>query len=73
MTKKYRVDGLDCGNCAAKIERGILALDGVSSATVNFMTGRITVEVDDAHKESIEAEMQKIVRKIEPDAVMRKL
>ena len=46
MKKTFRLEGLDCANCAAKIERGIAALDGVSNASVNFMTGKLTIEAE---------------------------
>lgn len=66
--KKFRVEGLDCANCAAKIERGIQGINGVKSATLSFMTGKLTIDADDANMGAIVAEAEKIVRKIEPDA-----
>lgn len=72
MTKKFRVDGLDCANCAAKIERAVAALDGVTSANLNFMTGKLAIDAEDAQMDSIVAEAEKIVRKIEPGAVLKK-
>ena len=38
MKKTYRIEGLDCANCAAKIEGMISKLDGVNSCTINFIT-----------------------------------
>lgn len=66
--KKFRVEGLDCANCAAKIERGIQGIEGVKGATLSFMTGKLTIDADDAQMGAIVAEAEKIVRKIEPDA-----
>jgi len=40
----YRIVGLDCGDCAAKLERRVAMLAGVSLATINFATGKMTVE-----------------------------
>lgn len=73
MKKTFRVEGLDCANCAAKMERGIAALDGVTSATINFMTSKLTIEGDDARMTEIVEEAGKIVRKVEPDALLKKL
>lgn len=39
----FQVSGLDCGDCAAKLEKRIAALSGVISATVNFGAGKLTV------------------------------
>lgn len=72
MKKVFRVEGLDCANCAAKMERGIQALDGVSSATINFMTSKLTIEGDEGRMPGIIAEAEKIVRKVEPDATLKR-
>lgn len=34
--KSYRLEGLDCANCAMKIEKGVQQIDGVKEATVNL-------------------------------------
>ena len=40
------VDGLRCASCIAKLEHGVLALDGVIEARVNFTTKRLHVAHD---------------------------
>lgn len=72
MKKQFRVEGVDCGNCAAKIERGVAAIGGVTGATFNFMSGKLTIEGDDARMTEIVAEAEKVMKKVEPDATMRK-
>lgn len=72
MKKKFRLEGLDCANCAAKIETAINKLDGVKEASVNFMTTKLVIEGDDDKMPEIIKEAEKIVRKIEPDTVMKK-
>lgn len=42
----FRVSGMDCGDCAAKLERKIAAMAGVRSATINFGAGKLSVEHD---------------------------
>lgn len=46
----YRLSGLDCGDCAAKLEKRLSMIPGVASATVNFSTAKMTAvhECDDA-------------------------
>lgn len=72
MKTIYKVDGLCCASCADKIEAEVKKLDGVSSAKVSFMTTKMTLEIDEAKQPSIEKEAAKIVKKIEPDAVLVK-
>lgn len=70
-----KVTGIDCANCAAKIENKISKIKGVTDAGVNFMTGKVFIEVDEkalSKKDEILAEVEKIISKIEPDAVIEK-
>lgn len=43
----YRIQGLDCPDCAMKLERNIAALKGVTSASLVFETAKLTVEHDE--------------------------
>lgn len=67
MKKVFRLEDLDCANCAAKMELAIAKVDGVASATVSFMTQRLTVEADDARFDDIMKEIVKTCKKVEPD------
>ncbi len=70
MTKTYRLTGLCCANCAAKIERMVNKLDTVDEATLNFMTSKLIVEVKDNATEETENKILDIVKKVEPDVVV---
>jgi cation transport ATPase len=72
MKKTYRLQGLGCANCAAKMERAINELDGVKNATVNFITTKMVIEAEDEKMAAIAAAAEKIVKKIEPDVIVRK-
>ncbi len=67
MKKVYRLEDLDCANCAAKMERAISKLDGVSAANVNFMTQRMTIDADESRFDEIMRDVVKICKKVEPD------
>lgn len=43
-TSTFRIEGMDCADCAAKLEKKLAALAGVRSAAVNFGAGKLTVE-----------------------------
>ncbi len=72
MKKKFMLNGLGCANCAAKMENAICKLDGVKKANVNFFTTRLMIEGEDEKMPAIIQEAKKIVKKIEPDVVMKK-
>lgn len=67
MKKVYKLEDLDCANCAAKMERSIAKIDGVTSANVSFMMLKMTVEADDERFDDIMKEVVKVCKKIEPD------
>ena len=71
MKKSYMLDGLDCANCAAKMEKAINNLEEVKTATVNFMTAKLTIEADGDYDDLI-YKAEKVIRKIEPDVKIRK-
>ncbi|MBV7389302.1 heavy metal translocating P-type ATPase [Enterococcus alishanensis] len=71
MEKIYRLDGLDCANCAAKIEKSIKEIQGVERAQVDFATTKLTIEAENADLSEVCNEAKQIVKKIEPDVKIK--
>ena len=67
-----RLEGLDCANCAAKIEAAVQKLPGVTAANLNFMTTKLTIEAPREDMPAIVEETTKIVNRLEPDVVVSK-
>ena len=67
MRKSFKLEDLDCANCAAKMSEEIRKIDGVTFADVNFLTQKMTVEADDAEFDSIMKKAVKVCRRVEPD------
>ena len=67
MEKVYRLDGLDCANCAAKIERSVQQIKGVEQAQVDFMSTKLTIVAPEKEIDRISDEAKEIVNKLEPD------
>lgn len=66
MEKKvFLLEGLDCANCAAKIEEKILKLSSVESASVDFATKKLYIQSNDMDRAFTEA--KKIISQLEPD------
>lgn len=72
MKKKFKLTDLDCANCAAKMEEAIKKIDGVTDATVSFLSQKLTLEADDARFEAILDEAVRVCKKIEPDCVIER-
>lgn len=67
MKKVYRMQDLDCANCAAKMEKAIRRIEGVEECSINFMMQKLTIV---CAEEKLDEIMQKAVaacRKVEPD------
>ena len=67
MKKKFKLQDLDCANCAAKMEDAIKKIDGVTDASVSFMTQKMMIEADDAIFDQVVQEAVKCIAKVEPD------
>jgi Cd2+/Zn2+-exporting ATPase len=66
MKRVYALQGLDCANCAAKIEGAVKKLDCVSFAAVNFISGTLQVDVRDGHLSHVKECIQELVHGFEP-------
>ncbi len=67
MKKTFKLEDLDCANCAAKMEAAIKKLDGVKDATVSFMTQKMTLEAEDERFDEVVKAAVKCIAKVEPD------
>lgn len=67
MKKKFKLEDLDCANCAAKMEEAIKKIDGVSDANVSFMAQKMTIEAADDRFDEIMKEVAAVCAKVEPD------
>ncbi|SHN87080.1 heavy metal translocating P-type ATPase [Desulfitobacterium chlororespirans] len=71
IKKEFILEGLCCGNCAAKIERDVARLEGMASAAVDFVAKTLTMEIgDDTKTNSLIAQADAIVKRHDPEIVM---
>ena len=61
---KYTLEGLDCANCAKKIEDTIAKKEGYQDVNVNFSTLKLTFKTD---KQNPKKEITQIIQKLEPE------
>ncbi|MBS5965603.1 cation transporter [Finegoldia magna] len=66
MKRRYTLENLECANCAAKMEDEIKKLDGVNSVTVNFITTKMVLDVEDDKFDSVLDQAKDIIKSIEP-------
>ena len=67
MKKKFKLEDLDCANCAAKMEDAIQKIDGVNAASVSFMNQKLIIDAADDRFDTIMEEVVRVCAKVEPD------
>lgn len=67
MKKKFKLEDLDCANCAAKMEEAIKKINGVNDANVSFLAQKLTIDAQDDKFDEIMKEVARVCAKVEPD------
>ncbi len=67
MKKRFKMESLDCANCAAKMEERIKKIPGVQDASISFLMQKLTVEADDARFDEVMRQVQSVCAAVEPD------
>ena len=70
---KLYLKGLDCANCANKIENKVNKLESVEEAVLNFSLSLLIVSLkENSDVNRVEEEIKTIVSKLEPDVIVSK-
>ncbi len=67
MRKSFKLDEIDCANCARKLQDELAKLDGVDAVSVNFMTQKLTLSAADERFDEVLDRVVALTAKIEPD------
>lgn len=65
--KEFILEGLNCANCANKIEKKANDINGVDNATLDFVSKKLKVQIEaDNDSDKISNEIKTIVNELEP-------
>ncbi len=73
MKIKFKIEGIDCVNCANELENAISKVEGIQSVSINFLTQKMNIELDENNKDEILAKMNKVIKKEEPDVKIKEV
>lgn len=73
MKNILKIKGLDCANCASKLENAIQKIEGMESVSINFMTEKIIMEYNEENEKEIMEKVKKIIKKEEPDVKIEEI
>ena len=69
MKKSYKIE-VDCAVCAGKVEAALAKLEGVNSVSINFISQKMIIDMDDSITVK---DLLKTARIIEPDFEIEEL
>ena len=72
-TKRFSITGIDCADCAAKLERHLEKIAGIENVSISFMNSTLMYDCDAEDNERIEQEIRKITAREEPEAIIAPL
>jgi cation transport ATPase len=68
MRKTFKLEDLDCANCAAKMQEAIKKLPEIENANVNFLSQKMVIEAaDTVDWSALMKEVVAVCNKVEPD------
>ena len=67
MKKKFKMEDLDCANCAAKMEAAIKKIEGVNEVSINFLAQKMIIDAEDTRFDDITKEAQAACSKVDPE------
>lgn len=73
MKSNFKIEGLDCANCALELERIIEKIEGIQQVNINFLLQRMELIYDEEQKEEIMKKVKKVIKKEEPDVEVQEI
>ena len=73
MKSKFKIEGLDCANCANELERKIGKIEGIENVSINFLMQKMEIEYNEQDREEILQKVRKIIKKEEPDVSIKEI
>ena len=67
MKKVFKLEDLDCANCAAKMENAIARIDGVRRVSISFLAQKMTLEADDDRFDAIVQQAVACCKKVDSE------
>lgn len=70
MVKKFKIEGIDCANCARELEEKLNKIKGMNSCKISFLAEKVTIDANDDVFVSVLDEAKKIAKRFEDGVVI---
>lgn len=72
MKRNYRIEGLDCAHCAAKMEKNVSKVKGVKEVSINFLTTKMMLDLEENNLDETIAGIEAAVLKVDPRVTLKR-
>lgn len=73
MELKFKIEGLDCPNCASSLEKELSNIAGIKNVSINFISSKMLVETENENIEEIIENIKRLVKDEEPDTTLTEI
>lgn len=70
MKYKFKIEGLDCPNCAIRLEKIIKKIDGVDDASISFITQKLIIECNEENSSEVIQRVKEIIKEDDPKVII---
>lgn len=72
-TYKFKIEGLDCANCANELEEALGQIDKIENVSISFMTEKLSFECMEDDIEDVLKSVKKVIKNEEPDVTIEEI
>ena len=70
---KFKIEGLDCANCANELESELRELDLIDNVSISFMTEKLSFDCEENNIDKVLKEIKKVIKREEPDVSIEEM
>ena len=70
---KYKIEGLDCANCANLLEESLRKIDLIENVSISFMTERLSFSCSEDNLNNALKQIKKTIKREEPDVTIEEV
>lgn len=70
---KFKIEGLDCVNCASILESEISKIEHINNVSISFMSQRLSFDCEEKNYDEVVKLIKKVIKKEEPNVTIGEL
>lgn len=70
---KFKIEGLDCANCASTLESEISRISLINNVSISFMSERLSFSCEEVNYDEAVKLIKKVIKREEPDVTIKEL